>query len=327
MPGTARCAFMTVPFVGRLKSGQSPSVVSNQLQQVLSEFANQGWEFVGIHKTSISVQPGCLGSLFGGKASSIRYDQLEFKRLEQTVDAVSLTSTGSDKSVTTHSVSSSADTQNSHHHNVSEPPTRIEAATQTVSRVNLWAIGAICAIVILFILGQVTGRSKAPTAVKSNPERATPTAFNDTRLHLRGVGPIQIGMSTAEANAAVGGNLVALGTPPMGGCSYMLIRHMKEGVAVMINNGRVARIDVTSPAYPTVSGARVGMAQDQVMQLYGGRLQVAPHTYVQSGKYLTFVPRDAVDQSYRMIIDTDGAKVTGIRAGQLPEVEWIEGCH
>lgn len=166
-------------------------------------------------------------------------------------------------------------------------------------------------------------------AVRStrNAGSVAASAKKDTlpRLTLRGLGPIKVGMTLAEARKALSDPL-KLEYAGSEDCFYTTPSNMPEGIALMVTDDRISRIEISSPAYATLSGARVGQTQEQVMALYDGKLKKTRHTYIEEGFYLTFVPKDVEDQQYRMVFDTDGKHVLGIRAGKLPEVEFVEGC-
>jgi len=72
--------YMVVPFIGTMKSGQSASQVSTQLENVINQHGAQGWEFDQLNDVNIEVQPGCLAGLFGAQSSYIKFDQLIFRR-------------------------------------------------------------------------------------------------------------------------------------------------------------------------------------------------------------------------------------------------------
>jgi hypothetical protein len=97
------------------------------------------------------------------------------------------------------------------------------------------------------------------------------------------------------------------------------------GVKVMVNRGVVARVDVDSAGIGAVGAAGVGDAEARVRELYTGRVTETPHKYT-AGSYLTVTPQAPADSAFRLVFETDGAKVTRFRAGRLPEVEWVEGC-
>ena len=132
-------------------------------------------------------------------------------------------------------------------------------------------------------------------------------------------------MTLEEARIAVGGALIR-DKDQEWECFYVQPATAPSGLALMITEGRVARIDVFSPKYVTVSGSKVGFGQEKTQQLYGGRLKLTVHQYNKTGRYLTFVPDSATDAAYRMVFETDGRHVTQIRAGKMPEVAWVEGC-
>lgn len=94
----------------------------------------------------------------------------------------------------------------------------------------------------------------------------------------------------------------------------------------MLINNRVARVDVSRRGIATPSGIRVGDSETSVRRKLAGRLTVSPHEYVRGGSYLEFTPRDAKDSNRRVIFETNGRRITYIRAGRLPEVRYVEGC-
>jgi hypothetical protein len=76
--------YLVIPFIGRIKSGffsnENAETVSRQLQSLINQYSQQGWEFHNIAKIDIEVTPGCLASLFGAKTSYITFDQVIFRR-------------------------------------------------------------------------------------------------------------------------------------------------------------------------------------------------------------------------------------------------------
>lgn len=132
-------------------------------------------------------------------------------------------------------------------------------------------------------------------------------------------------MTLAEASAAHGGALTARdGTDPTA-CQYLQWRGGPPGVMVMLEGGRIARVDVDSATVPTAAGARVGDSEERVLALYQGRVTVSPHHYV-DGHYLTVTPESPADSNLRIVFETDLRRVTRYRAGMMPQVSWVEGC-
>jgi len=98
----------------------------------------------------------------------------------------------------------------------------------------------------------------------------------------------------------------------------------------MVSQGRIARVDIRDGQVTTIKGAKIGDTEDRIFSLYPSQIKATPHHYVgsppQNGKYLTFIPKDAADKNYRIIFETSKNRVTSFRSGQLPQVEYIEGC-
>jgi hypothetical protein len=147
------------------------------------------------------------------------------------------------------------------------------------------------------------------------------------RITTKGFGPVRVGMTVDEASAALGVRLV-LDEPledDENACRYAKPERGFEGLAFMFVDLRVVRVDVDDRAFATLSGAKIGSTEREVKAIYPGRIRVSPHEYT-NGHYLTYTPKDATDKDYRIVFETDGTRVTSIRAGRLPEVEYVEGC-
>jgi hypothetical protein len=136
-----------------------------------------------------------------------------------------------------------------------------------------------------------------------------------------GIGPIHAGMTVSEANAAIGGGFAA----PKGGasgCTYAVLTKAPRGLAVMLENGRVARVEVRSGSIATSTGAHIGDSESHIKSLYPG-IATTPHKYLTGGHYLTVTGSDPAN---RIVFETDGSKVTTFRSGKTPAVEYVEGC-
>lgn len=138
-----------------------------------------------------------------------------------------------------------------------------------------------------------------------------------------GLGPITIGMTAEQANAAVNGTLELPQGQALEGCDYAFPRGVPD-IGFMIEQGKIVRLDVRRADVRTALGGGVGDGEARIRQLYGGWLQVSPHKYT-DGHYLTVLPTDPA-RPYRVIFETEVGVVTAIRAGVLPQVEYLEGC-
>jgi len=97
-----------------------------------------------------------------------------------------------------------------------------------------------------------------------------------------------------------------------------------DPLGLMVTDGRIARVDVWAGSTSTSAGIRIGSTEQQVQLAYPGRITASRDRL--GTRLLTFTPADASDARYRIVFETDGDKVTGIRAGELPEVNRDEGC-
>ena len=155
---------------------------------------------------------------------------------------------------------------------------------------------------------------------------------NQSKVSLNGVGQIRVGMTVAEASQAAGTRLVSLAGGAVdtnSSCFYVKPQGGPKDLEIMLNNGRVARVDVVrNSSLTTVKGAGIGNTEARIKSLYPGQIQVTPHKYTfqTGGHYLTFIPKDSADKNYRIVFETDGKRVTQFRAGRLPEVEYVERC-
>ena len=140
---------------------------------------------------------------------------------------------------------------------------------------------------------------------------------------LQGVGDLRIGMSVAalrRLGARSEGEI-----EPGGSCAYWHIAG-RDGLAMMVVDNRLVRIDVQNGRYRTPSGARVGMSEAEVRRLYGPALRVQPHPYTgPEGHYLVYHRRGAAEG---LIFETshDTHRVESLRVGQWEAVQAIEGC-
>jgi D-serine deaminase-like pyridoxal phosphate-dependent protein len=162
-----------------------------------------------------------------------------------------------------------------------------------------------------------TEKAADTLAVASSTSTSTP----DMTVTENGIGPIHAGMTVAQANAAIGGGFAA----PKGGtsgCTYAVLTKAPRGLWVMLQDGRVARVEVRSGSIATSTGARIGDSEARIKQLYPG-VATTPHKYVAGGHYLTVTGSDPAN---RIVFETDGSKVTTFRSGRTPEVENVEGC-
>ena len=74
--------YKVVPFIGKVSAKQGASDVAQQLQGIINQHADQGWEFHTFNDVNIEVASGCLGGLLGAKSEYMRFDQLVFRAVQ-----------------------------------------------------------------------------------------------------------------------------------------------------------------------------------------------------------------------------------------------------
>lgn len=137
---------------------------------------------------------------------------------------------------------------------------------------------------------------------------------------ITGFGSLRIGMSLSEAQAAVGSNfeLPPQLTPDQ--CDYALWPIKPIGTRIMFEGGRLVRFEVDSAVLATPEGVRVGDAASRVDSLYP-TAERRPHKY-EEGAYVIV----SLDSLHRLVLEIVGGSVKKWRVGQLPQVEYVEGC-
>jgi hypothetical protein len=74
--------YKVLPFRGNVETS-NPNEVANQLNDLISSQAANGWEFYQINSVNINISPGCLASLFGAKQLATVHDMAIFRQAER----------------------------------------------------------------------------------------------------------------------------------------------------------------------------------------------------------------------------------------------------
>lgn len=151
-----------------------------------------------------------------------------------------------------------------------------------------------------------------------------PAANDGWVVRPEGAGPVKIGMTIAQINAALSEKFALPAEKDERGCFFVSpSRH--PDFDFMIENGRLVRIDVAKPGVATVEGIQVGDSEARAKSVYGSRLKVEPHAYNgPEGHYLTVRSKDG---RYGTRFETDGGKIQSYYAGLYSAVQYIEGCE
>jgi hypothetical protein len=160
---------------------------------------------------------------------------------------------------------------------------------------------------------------------RAGPNGAVHDSVSEVPLNQDGLGPIQIGMTLADAvNMGILNENPNLKTD----CDFVypaIGAGVPDNVGVMVVKGKIARIDVDTGSVTTEDGAKIGDTEEKLKSIYDGDLQIEPHKYVPGGHYM-IVMGDSASAGKAIVFETNGKIVTNFRAGRLPEVKWVEGC-
>jgi len=162
--------------------------------------------------------------------------------------------------------------------------------------------------------------SQTTTLGAAPPQLDAPKLSDSSTVTTAGIGPLTFGMTVALAQPAIGTRLLTeSGGAPFGECYYVKPEKGPAGVFMMVSKSTIERVDIRSGNVKTRSGLGVGTTLDQLKTALKDQLQINGNTAV-------FVPTSANDANYRVIFETDGAKVLTYRAGKVPEVSNPVGC-
>ncbi len=193
----------------------------------------------------------------------------------------------------------------------------------------------------LFALAACGGEIAAPTPPVADPAPAAqapaPTPAAAEALTSQGWGPVKVGMTKADVIAALGpdANPDAVGGPDPESCEEFHPTKAPEGLWVMIEAGKVARISITelSPV-KTDRGFGLGDKADAVKAAYGAAAIASPHKYQDKpAEYITVwdgAPRTepyVEDEAARGIVyEIDGTGGVGMIHVGGPAIQYVEGC-
>lgn len=138
-----------------------------------------------------------------------------------------------------------------------------------------------------------------------------------------GIGPVKVGMSLAQLNAALSERFSMPKEKEDQGCFFV----GSEGhpPSFMIEDGRVVRVDVDAPGIFTAEGIQVGDTEAQAQKVYGSRLKVGAAAYTgPEGHYLTV---HAAGGRYGIRFETEDGKISTFYAGTFKAIQYIEGCQ
>jgi hypothetical protein len=155
---------------------------------------------------------------------------------------------------------------------------------------------------VLTLLLAATAVAKLPSGAKLTPG---------------GLGPVKVGMTEAEVEAAIG-HKIKVNYFPESDCGSAKLRGK---VFALFTGPEVARVSLGGSGFTTKSGLRVGETEAAIRAVYGRKAKRSPHAYDMDGHYFK------VTRGHRrLVFETDGELITQIHGGRIPEVDYVEGC-
>ncbi len=152
------------------------------------------------------------------------------------------------------------------------------------------------------------------------------------QLTALGFGPLRIGMTRAEVEAALGPDAdpEAVGGPDPAACDMFRPERAPRGLLVMVEDGVLTSIWIgRNTEIATDRGLNIGDTAAEVKSAYGAAAEAMPHAYVEApAEYITvWSTADHQSPAARGVkyeIGTDG-RVQSI-AGGGPSIQYVEGC-
>ena len=169
-----------------------------------------------------------------------------------------------------------------------------------------------------------TTSTTVPLPPIAGPVRLTETSEIDGR----GIGPVEAGMTVAEAEQSAGRRFTIAERDDAGDRCYETspeglvgLRFTVQGPAADPREGRIVRAEVVDSSWQTVSGARVGQSEAEVRRVYGGRVSED-----RASGLLTVAVKDGGRSFAVGFVMSERGIVTTIRSGDAAAVTQPEGC-
>ncbi|MDD4964649.1 MAG: hypothetical protein PHI11_12110 [Gallionella sp.] len=150
---------------------------------------------------------------------------------------------------------------------------------------------------------------------------ATATAnAEEPVLSATGYGAIKFGAKLSDVEKTVSEHVAAPANDDEAACRYVQIKAYPEA-NFMVEQDVITRADVSAKAKNNLN-ISVGERLAKVTAEHPSA-HTEPHHYDPSGYYLIF---KSAEGKSAIVMEVGGGKITDIRAGLEPSVEYIEGC-
>jgi hypothetical protein len=137
-------------------------------------------------------------------------------------------------------------------------------------------------------------------------------------LSLGGYGKVRFGTTLAVAEAELKEQAEPKAREPA--CDFVRFKKY-PGIRFMVEDGVVTRADAAK-RIANSAGVREGMPLARVLAMHPN-IEIEPHKYDDAGHYLIL---RSPDKRSAFVFEEGGGKITDVRAGIQPSVEYVEGC-
>ena len=169
--------------------------------------------------------------------------------------------------------------------------------------------------IAVLVLLPAAAASARPAAEKPKPLDGTAVIGFD------GVGPIELGMTIAEARKAARTGIVG-GSEVTKGCRHDTVLPRRFGLTTLRFKGKIRVLYVRRTAMPTAKGVRVNDSLERLQSKYSGLIERPSDVSAETRIF------ELHGKGTREIqFSVDGAdRITQIATGRRPEVDFSEGC-
>jgi len=179
---------------------------------------------------------------------------------------------------------------------------------------------------------EAPARPTEPASAPATPDASGTPVSAANKLTAQGYGPLRVGMTVAEIEAAMGPDAdpEAVGGPEPERCDMFRPARAPDGMLVMVIDGVLDSVWVSrNAAVETDRALNVGDTAAEVKRVYGAAAEVMPHKYAEApSEYVTVWSttdhQNAAARGVKYEIGPDG-RVQSI-AGGGPSIQYVEGC-
>ena len=159
-------------------------------------------------------------------------------------------------------------------------------------------------------------------AASARPAAEKPKPLDGTAvIGFDGVGPIELGMTIAEARKAARTGIVG-GSEVTKGCRHDTVLPRRFGLTTLRFKGKIRVLYVRRTAMPTAKGIRVNDSLERLQSKYSGLIERPSDVSAETRIFELHGKRGREIQFSVNAAD----RITQIATGRRPEVDFSEGC-